>query len=277
MRPRSTSLVPAVTDPHPRSGPATNRGGRGWLALGLSCLVGGCGIRLTYVPGGAPTPQTAPPPAAAPEPPPAALAAPPPAAVPAPGEPTAATEPPHTTGNGIYVRFGAAVGGDNLVKVNLNDGNQKTLDAGAGALAALGLRVTPLWLKGTIGFGAGGELGWKGSHISASNGDVTLTRYPLLLLAHGMARVSDHAYVLVAGGIEKQLGVHMSGSGFGGGLDVPFTSRLGGTGEVALLYAETANLAFDFTLRLSRLTYEYQGQPFDANSVGFAIGGYFTL
>ncbi len=184
---------------------------------------------------------------------------------------------PRISGYSIGVRFGFAGGGDTLVRAQLSDGTERTITAGGGGNIAADLRLTPLWIADTVGFGVGAELGWKGQEISATNGSVGMDRYPLIVTAHVMARVADYAYLVLAGGVEKDLGITLSGSGAGaiGGF-VDFQSALGGIGSLAFAYALTPHLSFDGTVRVGILQYDLSDGNGGTGRASASYGG-FTL
>jgi hypothetical protein len=86
----------------------------------------------------------------------------------------------------VYVALfgGLSGGGDELARVRFADGYSESIDAGGLFHLAAGVVIkppqSPLALQATIG--------WQSDSVSASNGDVTFTRYPIELLGfwHGI-------------------------------------------------------------------------------------------
>jgi hypothetical protein len=193
-------------------------------------------------------------------------------------EPAAPPAPhPRISGYALGVRFGFAAGGETLARAQ-GGGSDLTLTAGGGATFAADLRLTPLWLGDAFGFGAGAEIGWKGQNVSASNGSISLNRYPLIVTAHAIARVGSYSYFLLAGGIEKDLAIDLSGSGAGAVDGVHVDSSVGGVGSLAFVYALTPHLAFDGTVRFAVLHYTLSdptgtSAPLSAGYGGFTLGG----
>ncbi len=173
-------------------------------------------------------------------------------------------------------RVGFAFGGDNLIRARMSNGEERTIDAGKGGVLALGAMVTPLWASENIGFGGGVEAGWKGVEISAKNGSISLSRFPLITTLHMLLAASERWSVRLAGGLTKDLGVSLSGDGDVSG-HAEFDSSWGGTGEITVYYRQTQSFAIDFGLRYTSLTYSFEDSKVDASSVGFMCGLHLTL
>jgi hypothetical protein len=224
----------------------------------------------------APAPPDASPPSAAPSGPPPEVSYPQvaaPAATPVaarestPLEPPAPVQEPQTHPLfGINAAVGAVFGGDNLMSATFTDGSTADLRAGRGAILSIGAMATPLW-AGPVGLGLGADIGIKYTSITASNGTVSLTRFPLVLSAHALFDVSHHWFVLAAGGLHHELGVNLSGDGLASGLSVDFDSSWGGMGEVGAYYARR-HLGGSGTIRYTSVHYSIGGQTFDASNVG---------
>ena len=102
-----------------------------------------------------------------------------------------------------------------------------------------------MWIGDVLGLGAGVSIGWKGDWVTAQNGDITLSRYPLLFWLQALVPISERWYIVVSGGGHKEFDTHLSGSGVASGINASLDSPLGmsrpltlharvGKGEVAL-------------------------------------------
>ena len=87
-----------------------------------------------------------------------------------------------------------------------------------GVYLAIDATVTPLWIGNTVGLGLGGDIGWKYDSLSASNGSVDMSRFPLDLWAQTLIALSDSWYVHLLAGPHKESGVNLSGSGVDRGM-----------------------------------------------------------
>src|SRR6185436_18933688 len=105
-------------------------------------------------------------------------------------------------------------GGDSLYKATFTNGPERNLNAGRGVLVTAGGLWTPLWIDDQFGFGVGASAGWKHDSISASNGEVKLTRFPLTGTVHSLIRINKQWFTLLTAGLTKEVGGEISGSGF---------------------------------------------------------------
>jgi hypothetical protein len=186
------------------------------------------------------------------------------------------------SGYSLGLRFGFAGGGDTLASAQLSDGSSRSVSGGGGGAVAADLKLTPFWLADTVGFGAGGEIGWKGQEISADNGSVSLDRFPLVVTAHVILRATDYAYFMLSGGVEKDLAISFTGSGVGAlNGDVTFKSSIGGAGALAFYYALTPHFTLDAAVRFARLHYDVAGPGgtgrVDASNGGFSMGAQYQF
>ena len=191
--------------------------------------------------------------------------------------PPAVTEPsriPRISGHSIAARVGFTAGGDTIATARSSNGSERQVAGGGGGLVALEARVTPLWWRDTVGLGVGAELGWKGQEISASNGSISLSRFPFLATAHLVARVGERSYVQLTGGVEKDLAVSLTGTGDGsvGGIEVE--GAWGGTGSLAYAYAFTPHFLFDGTVRVAGLNYTARDTTGASARLSASYGGF---
>jgi hypothetical protein len=171
----------------------------------------------------------------------------------------------------VMASLGWDFGGEDVVRAQFSNGSSQTLAAGQGPFLRLGAMVTPLWLAADgVGIGAGTDVALKLDNVSASNSDVSLIRYPCSFTLHTLVRVRPILYVLLAAGVDKDEGISVSRNG---GVSVTggssLTSRIGGTGRVALYWVGTDASAIMLGLAYTQLTYDSPGGSVRANSAGF--------
>jgi hypothetical protein len=176
----------------------------------------------------------------------------------------------------LTLNLGAAFGGSDLLTAQFSGGDSETLSAGQGLGIGLGAMLTPLWLADRIGLGLGGEIDVKYESVSASNADVSFTRYPAIGTLHALVRVSENWFLLAAGGVEKDLGVNLSGSGDAANIQATLTSRTGGVGRLGLYYRWKDLWATTFGLGYTKLTYDAPGGSVSANSFSFWMNLHYT-
>jgi hypothetical protein len=207
---------------------------------------------------------------AAPAPPPRApVQAPPLASLMTDGQGAVLPQAPRP-GTGFHLAMGLAGGGDNLVTAQFSNGDSSTLSAGGGVYLAIGATVTPLWIGNTVGLGLGGDIGWKYDSISASNGSVDMSRFPLDLWAQALIALSDSWYVHLLAGPHKESGVNLSGSGVvSGGAD--FGSPWGWIAQGGLYTTTSWHMAFAFGLRYTGVHYTFAGQTINASNIGLDL------
>ena len=173
-------------------------------------------------------------------------------------------------GSGFHLALGLAGGGDDLVTAQFSNGNSSTLSAGGGVYLAIGATVTPLWIRNTVGFGLGGDIGWKYDSISASNASVDMSRFPLDLWAQTLIAISDSWYLQLLAGPHKESGVNLSGSGVvSGGAD--FDSPWGWMAQGGFYTTTSWHVAFAFGLRYTGVHYTFAGQTIDASNIGLDL------
>ncbi len=173
-------------------------------------------------------------------------------------------------GTGFHLALGFAGGGDNLVTAQFSNGDSGTLTAGGGVYLAIGATVTPLWIGNTVGLGLGGDIGWKYDSLSASNGSVDISRFPLDLWVQTLIALSDSWYLHVLAGPHKESGVNLSGSGVvTGGAD--FDSPWGWMAQGGFYTTTSWHLAFAFGVRYTGVHYTSAGQTIDASNISLDL------
>jgi hypothetical protein len=118
-----------------------------------------------------------------------------------------------------------------------NGQRRETISGGSGVLLGVAWLWTPLWAADEVGFGLGAELGLKYDEASGNGYKVSLRRFPAAITAHTFVHMTDRWWMVLRGGVEKELGLRLSVSG--GDYPVgstPMTGTLGGLGEGGLYY-----------------------------------------
>ena len=123
--------------------------------------------------------------------------------------------------------------------------------------------------------GLGVSVGWKYGDVGASNGSVSLSRFPVSAFVQLLPRLDGRWFFLVRGGVTKELGATLSGSGVASIADVSFDSRPGGFGDVGAYRALASGAGLLFAARYTNEALVLQGQSLDASSVGVAFGIYY--
>jgi hypothetical protein len=161
----------------------------------------------------------------------------------------------------------------------LSDGSTETLSAGSGVFLSIGGIWTPLWIGDELGLGVGGYLGLKYDSIGGSNASLSLTRFPIGFAAHALIRLSERWFFLIRGGVQKEYGVSLSGSGGVSG-SADLDGSLGGLGEGGFYYV--THLGEDHTAVV--ITFRYtsghdsaNGASVDASSAGGIIALHYNL
>jgi hypothetical protein len=173
-------------------------------------------------------------------------------------------------GTGFHLAIGFAGGGDNLVTAQFTNGDSSTLSAGGGVYVAAGATVTPLWIRNTVGLGLGGDIGWKSDSISANNGSIDMSRYPLDVWVQTLIALSDTWYLHLLAGPHKELGVNLSGSGvISGGAD--FDCPWGWIAQGGFYTTTSWHLAMALGLRYTGVHYTLAGQTIAASNIGLDL------
>jgi hypothetical protein len=193
-----------------------------------------------------------------------------PASLPVPSRPVSRDS--RLPGTGVTAGVGFFFGGETLYTVTFTNAPERNLSAGRGVLVTVGGLWTPLWIDDQFGFGAGAAIGWKYDSIEASNGTVSLKRFPLNLTVHSVIRINSHWFALLSGGGTKELAKEVSGNGFAAAASASITSSWGLLGEGGLYYT-VEHATVGAGLRYSTPHDWFQGARFDASSFGFIASG----
>jgi len=171
-----------------------------------------------------------------------------------------------TPGTGARFEVGCAFGGDSLTIDANNNGHPAKLSAGEGLVLSLGGQWTPLWIGSAAGFGASASLGFKYLDVGDSFLKVGLGRFPAVLAAHSLLRISGNTFLLVKVGMEKDLWVRYLGN-ITMGVQTDFTSTLGFISELGLYWPRGQDLGFELALRYTAVGYGIAGVAVDASSI----------
>jgi hypothetical protein len=187
-----------------------------------------------------------------------------------PDEPDGKPEKVRNPKWGLMLEVGIGGGGDDVAKVYLSNGTHQTLSAGDGAAISLGIMVTPLWVGDRLGVGVSGTVGYKAWSVGASNGDIGLSRYPLIAAVHLLPRLAPRWLLLLRGGIDKEANVSISGTGVAAGIGADLHATTGGFGEggfYKIMDTPEQRGAWSLTFRYTTLTYTANGGAADAQSL----------
>jgi hypothetical protein len=175
-------------------------------------------------------------------------------------------------GSGLSLFFGFALGGEDFVQAMDSNGNTQTLSSGSGAIAGLGLMLTPAWAGDSVGFGFGLDGAIKYDHLGASNGDASITRYPVALTAHALFNVSDAVhYIIVKGGVSRDFGVNYSTSGFAT-IDANVSGTWGPTGAIGYFKRTNDVFGWDILGIFALEKHTVGTAQINANSFGLTMG-----
>jgi len=153
---------------------------------------------------------------------------------------------------------GYDTGGDKIVTVTFTNGETDSLRANEGFYVGGGISV----LNDSKDIELQGTLSIKYSNISANNGDVSFTRYPLDLLA--FYRMQNFR---VGGGLTYVISPKVSGSGVAGNINATFDNAAGVVVQGDYLLGRVA-----IGLRYTGLDYKVAGTTVKSNGVGVTFG-----
>jgi hypothetical protein len=179
---------------------------------------------------------------------------------------------------GLGLGLGFAFGGEDVATAYFTNGDEDTIRTGDGVVFSANLFATPLWAD-RFGFGLGADIGWKYTSIQSSEGNPSLSRFPLVLSAHVLFEVSKRWYLLGAGGLHHEFDVHFSSDGIAGLDDLDFDTTWGGMGELGFYYKKQ-HFGASATLRYTAITYQLQGAEgvdVDANNGGLFGAVYYDF
>ena len=157
--------------------------------------------------------------------------------------------------------IGYEAGGDDLLEVLFTNGDSMTISAGDGLFVNAGAAVTLNRARTTQAIFT---LGWKFQSVIASNGDATLSRFPLEAM---VAYAPDkHRF---GAGITTHLGIDLSGSGLLSEVGTDLESDVGYLLQYDYRFGKRATVG----VRYVDLTYKATevDQEVDASSFGLLL------
>jgi hypothetical protein len=183
-------------------------------------------------------------------------------------------------GNALTIDLGAFFGGADLASTEDANGNTiGTISLGSGVLFSIGGMVTPLWIGDAAGFGLGAFAGVKYDSLSARNGSVSMSRFPVGATVHLLLHIDDRWWLFLRGGIQKEFGISISGTG-----DLAASGELEGSlsefGEGGFYWVAPAGerrLAFVLTFRYGAARDSIPGTSFDASSGGLIFAMHYNF
>ncbi|MDH5387513.1 MAG: hypothetical protein OEY06_03570 [Gammaproteobacteria bacterium] len=163
-----------------------------------------------------------------------------------------------TQASNLLLEAGLHFGGDELASVGFAGGSSESIEAGGLISLSAGLVSEideGLKLRTTIGI--------KFDSITASNGDLDFTRYPV------SAMLFKNGEVFNAGiGATYHLSPEFESTGFAGDFSVSFDNAFGFVAEVDYKLGEKAYVGLKATI----IDYEIGSSKIDGNSFGVVIG-----
>lgn len=164
------------------------------------------------------------------------------------------------------IKTAADFGGDTLINVTFTDGSTQSIRANE--LLSLGGGVSIVNDAGDIETEL--TLSYKFGMVSASNGDVTFSRWPLDALV--FYRLPE---LRLGGGLTYHLGPELSGSGFAGGLNLDFDDALGLLLQADYRVTPKINLGIRYTSLDYKLRVNGASATVRSNGVGVVFSARF--
>lgn len=164
------------------------------------------------------------------------------------------------------LKAAADFGGDTLINVTFTDGSTQSIRANE--LLSLGGGVSIVNDAGDIETEL--TLSYKFRTVTASNGDVTFSRWPLDALV--FYRLPD---LRLGGGLTFHLGPELSGSGFAGGLNLNFDDALGLLLQADYRVTPKINLGVRYTSLDYKLRVNGASATVRSNGVGIVFSASF--
>lgn len=162
----------------------------------------------------------------------------------------------------LLLEAGLHIGGDELATVNFIGGDSQSMEAGGMISFAAGLKSDvgeSLELRTTIGI--------KFDSITASNGELDFTRYPV----NAMLFTKGETFSIGIGAT-YHLNPEFKASGFTGDFTASFENALGFIAEVDYALSEKAYLGLKFTSIDYEINGPFSSTEFNGNSIGVVIG-----
>lgn len=160
----------------------------------------------------------------------------------------------------LNLEVGLHAGGDELVRVIYTSGSSSSVKAGQLLSLAIGAGFNiSKNLASRITFG------YKTDFATATNGDVSFSRYPVnLLLLYKAGRFQ------LGGGITYHISPKLSGSGVASFVNTDFDNATGGLLEADYFFSQSSYFGFRYTS--INYTLKSTSISVDGNSVGVVLG-----
>ena len=160
------------------------------------------------------------------------------------------------------VRAGFDFGGDTLEVVAFADGTTETIKANEGFYISGGAAYIPeTWnLETEV------TLGWKYTGVTASNGELKFTRFPLEALVF-----YPWEFVRVGGGLAYHINPTLDRSGAVSGSDEDYDNAAGAIAQIDYRPSDNLTLGLRYTL----LEYSRAGGNSSADGIGITVSGRF--
>ena len=174
----------------------------------------------------------------------------------------AAISPAIALDTGFAYKLGYDSGGDTLVTAVFANGDTSDIKANRGLFFGGGVSI----VNATKDVETEITLSYKIDDITASNGDITWSRWPLDVLVFYRTPA-----VRMGGGITYHLNPDLTGSGVVSGLNVNFKDSLGLVMQVDWRVSERLNIG----VRYTALDYELEGSStsIKSNGIGIVLSG----
>lgn len=163
-----------------------------------------------------------------------------------------------TQASNLLLEAGLHFGGDELASVGFTGGDSESIEAGGLISFAAGLVSEideGLELRTTIGI--------KFDSITASNGELDFTRYPISAMLFKKGEVFNAGI-----GATYHLNPEFESSGFAGDFSASFDNAFGFVAEIDYKLGEKAYVGLKATI----IDYEIGSSKVDGNSFGIVIG-----
>jgi hypothetical protein len=192
------------------------------------------------------------------------------------GDARSVPRPTVRPGSGFGVEAGVAFGGEELVRVDFANGASKSIHAGDGVFVLATGSWTGLWIEEFLGIGVAASAGVKVEQVSASNGHIRFTRFPVAVALQVLVQTSERWFVLVRSGLVQDVGGNLSGDGLASNLNVDFGGGAGTFGDFGLFRA-VGHGGFALLVRYTLLDYKVNSMTVGGDSVALAFGWYYSL
>jgi len=159
-------------------------------------------------------------------------------------------------------KVGLDFGGDTVYTALFTDGSTRTIKANQGFYIGGGVALVEVAKNIDTEF----TLAWKFTSITASNGDITFTRFPLEALVF-----YKFEKVRLGGGLAYHISPKLSGSGVASGVNTSYDNALGGILQADYRITDKMNVG----LRYTSVDYKVGGATAKGNGAGITFSSSF--